>query len=120
MGTLVYFDNHLLHIQWDCGYKSIYSNDNKFELRIIDNSTIGIRHSNVVCDNCKKKSIQGLRWKCTKCFDFDLCFNCYMNDMHDLNHQFMRFDTLTSNGYNFLILETYLSIFFFVFICLNT
>ncbi|RNA37255.1 E3 ubiquitin- ligase MIB2 isoform X2 [Brachionus plicatilis] len=91
-------------VQWDSGSRTNYrvGHQGKYDLRIFDNSTIefsGVRHSNVICDNCKKRGIQGVRWKCTKCFDFDLCTHCYMADKHDLTHQFMRFETSTSQGY---------------------
>ncbi|GFS08194.1 E3 ubiquitin-protein ligase MIB2 [Elysia marginata] len=39
-----------------------------------------------------------MRWKCTKCRDFDLCTACYMADKHDLQHTFLRFDTTNSKG----------------------
>ena len=87
-------------VQWDSGSRTNYriGYQNKYDLRIFDNAAIGVRHPNVICDNCKKRGIQGMRWKCTKCFDFDLCTSCYMADKHDLTHQFMRFETSSSQG----------------------
>ena len=38
-----------------------------------------------------------MRWKCARCFDFDLCTHCYMAlDKHDLTHPFLRFETATN------------------------
>ncbi|CAG0923941.1 unnamed protein product, partial [Notodromas monacha] len=33
-------------------------------------------HSGVTCDSCKTADFKGLRFKCLKCFDFDLCQTC--------------------------------------------
>lgn len=59
-------------------------------------STPGVRHSNIICDSCKKHGIMGMRWKCKVCFDYDLCTQCYMNNKHDLSHAFERYETAHS------------------------
>lgn len=59
---------------------------------------IGVKHQNIICDACKKQGIQGMRWKCTKCHDFDLCTACYMADKHDLGHAFLRIENALSRG----------------------
>lgn len=56
----------------------------------------GVRHSNIICDSCKKHGIMGMRWKCKVCFDYDLCTQCYMNNKHDLGHAFERYETAHS------------------------
>lgn len=56
----------------------------------------GVRHSNIICDSCKKHGIMGMRWKCKVCFDYDLCTQCYMNNKHDLSHAFERYETAHS------------------------
>lgn len=35
-----------------------------------------------------------MRWKCAKCFDYDLCTPCYMSDKHSVEHAFVRFDSV--------------------------
>lgn len=57
---------------------------------------VGVRHSNIICDSCKKHGIMGMRWKCKVCFDYDLCTHCYMNNKHDLSHTFERYETAHS------------------------
>lgn len=59
---------------------------------------IGVKHPNIICDGCKKHGIAGLRYKCVRCYDFDLCGLCYHSDSHNLNHVFQRFDTVNSVG----------------------
>lgn len=51
-------------VQWDSGSRTNYrvGYQGKFDLRIFDNGPIGVRHPNVICDNCKKRGIQGMRW----------------------------------------------------------
>ncbi|XP_045161724.1 E3 ubiquitin-protein ligase MIB2-like [Mercenaria mercenaria] len=87
-------------IQWDSGSRTNYrvGYQGAYDLRIFDNAAIGIKHQNIICDGCKNQGIQGMRWKCTKCHDFDLCTLCYMEDKHDLAHSFQRFDTASSKG----------------------
>ena len=36
----------------------------------------------------------GMRWKCAKCFDYDLCTPCYMSGKHIAEHAFVRHDTV--------------------------
>ena len=40
----------------------------------------------LACDGCKENPIQGKRFKCIECLDFDLCYNCRRSGIHD-NHQ---------------------------------
>lgn len=41
----------------------------------------GTQHANVVCDHCAGP-VQGYRYKCIQCPDFDLCANCEMRGAH--------------------------------------
>jgi len=47
-------------------------------------------HHGVVCDGCQASPIQGPRFKCTSCGDYDLCGTCYLKkgDLHDPDHAF--------------------------------
>jgi hypothetical protein len=93
-----YFDKKkrfLFLFSYRVGYQSAY------DLRVYDNAPIGVRHPNVICDACRKHGIIGMRWKCARCFDFDLCTHCYMAlDKHDLTHPFLRFETATNTQVN--------------------
>lgn len=42
----------------------------------------GVVHVGYVCDMCKDSPILGLRHKCTKHADFDLCHACYEQKLH--------------------------------------
>uniref|UniRef100_UPI00358FD0BB E3 ubiquitin-protein ligase MIB2 isoform X2 n=1 Tax=Myxine glutinosa TaxID=7769 RepID=UPI00358FD0BB len=85
-------------IQWDMGTRTNYrtSYEGAYDLLMYDNAQIGIRHPNIICDGCKKLGVMGLRWQCSVCFEFDLCSQCYMENKHDLNHAFSRYDTAHS------------------------
>lgn len=39
-------------------------------------------HENVVCNNCQAHPIQGIRYKCTVCGDYDLCEKCEGEGVH--------------------------------------
>lgn len=43
-------------------------------------------HQGVVCDGCGKDPITGVRYKCTTCFNFDLCETCEAKKVHDPSH----------------------------------
>ncbi|RHZ77387.1 hypothetical protein Glove_180g23 [Diversispora epigaea] len=49
-------------------------------------------HPGIRCDGCGK-SINGVRFKCGNCADFDFCGNCEAspNNKHDPNHVFIKF-----------------------------
>lgn len=89
-------------VQWDSGYRNNYrvGYEEAYDLRVLDNAPIGVKHQNIICFACEKQGIQGMRWKCTKCHDFDLCTACYMADKHDLGHAFLRIENALSRGEN--------------------
>lgn len=49
-------------------------------------------HNLVTCDGCSKSPIEGTRWKCYICPDFDLCDECYETDAlkHHPLHSFIK------------------------------
>ncbi|XP_037540457.1 E3 ubiquitin-protein ligase MIB2 [Nematolebias whitei] len=85
-------------VQWDSGTRTNYRTgyQGAYDLLLYDTAQIGVRHSNIICDSCKKHGIMGMRWKCKVCFDYDLCTQCYMNNKHDLGHSFERYETAHS------------------------
>jgi len=45
-----------------------------------------------MCDNCQER-IKGLRWKCLKCPDYDLCTTCKQKNVHaQPEHQFLKLE----------------------------
>lgn len=85
-----------VHVVWDnAGDEKSYfaGKDGKFDLRIYDIASIGVKHKSVTCDACKTEGVAGIRWKCFVCTDYDLCSPCYYNDRHDKTHAFLRFVT---------------------------
>lgn len=52
----------------------------------------GVCFNEVMCDGCKQNPLLGARWKCKDCNDYDLCSYCYNNNIHDLKHNFIRYD----------------------------
>ena len=64
----------------------------------------GVKHPSVVCDACRENGITGIRWKCVRCYDFDLCNICYSVGKHSLEHEFSRIDVLEGPRY---MLHTY-------------
>lgn len=87
-------------VQWDHGSRSNYriGYQDSFDLLIFDNAAARVKHDSIICDACKTPNFFGIRWKCSQCFDYDLCTQCYMSDVHDLSHAFQRFLTANSVG----------------------
>lgn len=87
-------------VQWDHGTRSNYrvGYQDAYDLIVFDNAATGAKHNNIICDGCKVHGIFGFRWKCSVCFDYDLCTKCYMADKHNLKHAFIRLFTANSVG----------------------
>uniref|UniRef100_A0AAG5D880 RING-type E3 ubiquitin transferase n=1 Tax=Anopheles atroparvus TaxID=41427 RepID=A0AAG5D880_ANOAO len=87
-------------VNWDSGHRTNYrvGYHKQYDLIVIDNAQIGVKHPNVICDGCTKAGIAGIRFRCADCPYYDLCATCYGNDVHDLEHPFIRFQTANSVG----------------------
>ncbi|KAI8750682.1 E3 ubiquitin-protein ligase MIB2, partial [Biomphalaria glabrata] len=87
-------------VRWDVGEKHLYriGEGDAYDLFIFNNATAGVSHI-LPCDGCSDNLVEGLRWKCTRCGDYNLCSTCYMSDKHDLTHEFLRFDSRRSEGF---------------------
>nr|XP_058964207.1 E3 ubiquitin-protein ligase MIB2-like isoform X3 [Pocillopora verrucosa] len=90
----------LVYVQWDCGGKHDYRAgiERKHDLRVFSLTNGDAKHLFISCDGCKEDPIIGLRWHCLDCPNYDLCSKCYMNDVHDVNHRFERFDKSRAKG----------------------
>lgn len=69
------------------------------DLRVVDSGPIGIRHQGVACGHCATADFFGIRWKCSRCPQMNLCTACYMADAHDTTHAFRRFDAEDCSGH---------------------
>ncbi|XP_043643652.1 E3 ubiquitin-protein ligase MIB2 [Drosophila teissieri] len=87
-------------VNWDSGHRTNYrvGYQNQYDLIIVDNAQVGVRHSNVVCDGCSKAGIAGIVFKCAQCPNYHLCAYCYAADLHELEHPFIRYTTPNSLG----------------------
>eukprot|EP00099_Drosophila_melanogaster_P007874 NP_001260554.1 mind bomb 2, isoform B [Drosophila melanogaster] len=87
-------------VNWDSGHRTNYrvGYQNQYDLIIVDNAQVGVRHSNVVCDGCSKAGIAGIVFKCAQCPNYHLCAYCYAEDLHDIEHPFIRYTTPNSLG----------------------
>ena len=49
-------------------------------------------HANVFCNNCQSGNFLGLRYICAECNNYNLCENCYSNEIytHCQDHTFIR------------------------------
>ena len=93
-------------VRWDNGKQSNYriGHLNAYDLRIIDNGPIGVRHQLHDCNFCHQESsgqndgndislrgITGIRWSCASCTEVHLCTKHYMSTNEKcINHQFLR------------------------------
>lgn len=50
----------------------------------------GYIHRGVECNSCGVHPIQGIRYHCSNCFDFDLCESCEANNPHIKSHVFFK------------------------------
>ncbi|KAJ6646480.1 E3 ubiquitin-protein ligase MIB2 [Pseudolycoriella hygida] len=87
-------------VNWDSGHRTNYrvGYQGQYDLTIVDNAQIGVKHPNIICDGCSKAGIAGIRFRCAQCTNYDLCATCYGADIHDLEHPFIRYQTTNSVG----------------------
>lgn len=87
-------------VQWDGGTRTNYrcGFQGAFDLCLFDNGPIGVVHPNVHCNECNKQAIEGMRWECCDCPNYNLCSVCYMNDKHALDHGFSRVEARGKPG----------------------
>lgn len=54
------------------------------------------------CNQCKTYPIDGFRYRCLKCFNFDLCQNCFLSNVnvgkHKQSHPIREYCVATSSG----------------------
>ncbi|KAH8700836.1 EF hand domain protein [Talaromyces proteolyticus] len=50
----------------------------------------GYIHRGVTCNNCGMMPIQGIRYRCDNCVDFDLCEMCEAQQVHNKTHLFLK------------------------------
>lgn len=59
-------------------------------------SKCAVVHESIVCDSCKAEGLQGKRYKCEKCFNYDLCEDCYQAGKHETTHPFSMIERIGS------------------------
>lgn len=81
-------------VLWDSGNKTNYrvGYQNAYDLIAFDTAATGVKHLGTVCVGCRQLGIRGIRWRCSVCPEHDLCSPCYMNDVHDTTHAFVRYE----------------------------
>ncbi len=47
-------------------------------------------HRGVTCDGCNTMPIQGIRYRCANCLDYDLCESCEAQELHIKTHIFYK------------------------------
>ena len=81
-----------VRVVWDHGvtqnYRVGYSG--AYDLRLLDNGSSGVYHNNTSCSQCQQSPIYGIRWSCSVCSGVQLCSRCYMSNVHDTHHSFIR------------------------------
>ncbi|KAK6175250.1 hypothetical protein SNE40_013753 [Patella caerulea] len=84
-----------VEVLWDNGKHNScrIGKDGKYDLRVLDNGTTGVRHTQFICNACSERGIFGMRWTCNDCKDCHLCPVCYVTDEHDIHHEFTRYVT---------------------------
>jgi Zn-dependent metalloprotease len=61
-------------------------------LNISKRKYLEISHQGIVCNNCQKQNINGIRYLCGNCQQYNLCNKCiiYAEEIHPNNHFFIR------------------------------
>ena len=61
-------------------------------LNISKRKYLEITHYGIVCNNCQKQNMNGIRYMCGNCQQYNLCHKCiiYAEEIHPTNHFFIR------------------------------
>ncbi|RHY47001.1 hypothetical protein DYB30_002015 [Aphanomyces astaci] len=57
-----------------------------------------IVHRYVQCDGCGINPLVGHRFKCQSCSNYDLCTACYVANVHEMDHMFLRCSDASGGG----------------------
>jgi len=71
-------------------FDTIFSSGNDIDLKSSEYNGQFI-HKGVSCDVCNMNPILGNRYKCTACYDYDLCENCEIAGSHPVEHELIKF-----------------------------
>jgi hypothetical protein len=64
---------------------------------VTEESKCTVVHTGIYCDACRQAEIVGTRYKCKRCFQYDLCEGCYEGGKHEKSHSFWKIDRVGSN-----------------------
>ena len=90
-------------INLDEKVKKLEKKIDTISLNISKRKYLEISHYGVVCSNCQKQNINGIRYMCGNCQQYNLCHKCiiYAEEIHPTNHFFIRIpDTRVWNQIN--------------------
>ncbi|XP_071494360.1 E3 ubiquitin-protein ligase mind-bomb-like [Diadema antillarum] len=81
-----------VNVKWDRGLLGDYRMgfENAFDLRILDNGSVGDHHAEVQCNGCNLSPIHGMRWCCAALENYDLCSKCYHEGRNFTEYIFTR------------------------------
>ena len=57
-------------------------------LRGIETPEVPMKHTDLSCDQCRRKPITTTWYTCTVCDNYDVCVDCKKNCNHDKTHMF--------------------------------
>tara|TARA_B100000424_G_C22768390_1_gene413896 strand:+ start:160 stop:678 length:519 start_codon:yes stop_codon:yes gene_type:complete len=79
-------------IKLDEKVKKLEKKIDTISLNISKRKYLEISHYGVVCNNCQKQNINGIRYMCGNCQQYNLCHKCiiYAEEIHPTNHFFIR------------------------------
>eukprot|EP00118_Oscarella_pearsei_P001686 m.8154 g.8154 ORF g.8154 m.8154 type:complete len:1088 (+) comp20359_c0_seq2:495-3758(+) len=87
----------VLRVCWDDCHEAENIEPNgpgkKYSIYLLDGGPAGMLHEIIVCDMCRNKPLEGSRWSCRTCYDYQLCTQCYLKARDDhTEHAFRRRD----------------------------
>lgn len=59
-------------------------------------------HVGIVCDGCDRNGIEGVRYKCLGCVDYDLCASCEAKGVHT-EHNMIRITDPNDNSWRWMV-----------------
>ena len=72
--------------------KKLETKIDTISLNISKRKYLEISHQGIICNNCRMENINGIRYLCGNCQQYNLCDKCiiYAEEIHPNNHFFIR------------------------------
>ena len=60
---------------------------------VYDPTGTGLQFPDIICSGCYMEGVAGIHWQCAHCYEYQLCYSCYLLGRHCQEHPFFRVES---------------------------